>query len=136
MACREKHLDSDLLWQSRLRYDPRRLGSITMSLGGAMRQGLLVSLVATLVLAAAPPAAVAQNRQRIGGKPNINGIWQAMNTAYWNLEGHAASQLKEFWRLGSIGAIPAGQSVVKEGNIPYLPEALARRDENRAGWPK
>ena len=35
-----------------------------------------------------------------------------------------------------LGAIPAGQSVVKEGKIPYLPEALARRDENRAGWPK
>ena len=59
-----------------------------------------------------------------------------MNSANWNLEGHAASQLKDFWRLGAIGAVPAGQSVVKEGKIPYLPEALARRDENRAGWPK
>ena len=25
---------------------------------------------------------------------------------------------------------------MKEGKIPYKPEALARRDENRAGWPK
>ena len=24
------------------------------------------------------------------GKPNLNGIWQAMNTANWNLEDHAA----------------------------------------------
>jgi hypothetical protein len=102
-----------------------------------MRQGFIVSLVATLVLSALPLAADAQNRPaRVGGKPNLNGIWQAMNTANWNLEGHAASQLIDFWRLGSIGAIPAGQSVVKEGKIPYLPEALARREENRAGWPK
>jgi hypothetical protein len=102
-----------------------------------MRQGFMVSLVAALVFtAAAPLAADAQNRPRIGGKPNFNGIWQAMNSANWNLEGHAASQLIDFWRLGAIGAIPAGQSVVKEGKIPYLPEALARREENRAGWPK
>ena len=103
-----------------------------------MRQGSLVSLlVAALVLAAAPFGAGAQNRPaRVGGKPNLNGIWQAMNTAYWNLEGHAATPLNDFWRLGSIGSIPAGQSVVKEGKIPYLPEALAKRDENRAGWPK
>jgi hypothetical protein len=38
--------------------------------------------------------------------------------------------------LGAIAAIPAGHSVVKEGRIPYLPEALAKREENRAGWPK
>ena len=103
-----------------------------------MRQRFTVSLVAALVLAAALPlGAQAQNRPaKIGGKPNINGIWQAMNSANWNLEGHAASFNKDFWRLGAIGAIPAGQSVVKEGKIPYLPEALAKRDENRAGWPK
>ena len=103
-----------------------------------MRQRFTVSLVAALVLAAALPlGAQAQNRPaKIGGKPNINGIWQAMNSANWNLEGHAASFNKDFRRLGAIGAIPAGQSVVKEGKIPYLPEALAKRDENRAGWPK
>jgi hypothetical protein len=102
-----------------------------------MRQGFMVSLVTALVfVAAAPLTADAQNRPRIGGKPNLNGIWQATNSANWNLEGHAASQLKDFWRLGAIGAVPAGQSVVKEGKIPYLPEALARREENRAGWPK
>ncbi|MDE0002243.1 MAG: hypothetical protein OXQ29_06080 [Rhodospirillaceae bacterium] len=83
-------------------------------------------------------AAAAQERERperIGGKPNLNGIWQAMNTAHWNLEGHSAEALEQFWQLGAIAAIPAGQSVVVGGEIPYLPEALARRDENRAGWP-
>jgi hypothetical protein len=107
-----------------------------------MRQGLILSLVAVLALASAVPLTAdgqaAQAPRRVGGHPNLNGIWQAMNSAHWNLEGHAASQNKDFWRLGAIvgGSIPAGQSVVKGVKIPYLPEALARREENRAGWPK
>ncbi len=116
------------------RYDSRRLRRITRSLGGKMRQGFMVSLVAALALFAAVPLAVDGQTapRRVGGHPNLNGIWQAMGSAHWNLEGHAASQLKDFWRLGAIGAVPAGQSVVKEGKIPYLPEALAQaRRESR-----
>ncbi|HMF03104.1 MAG TPA: hypothetical protein VKK06_24670, partial [Terriglobia bacterium] len=26
------------------------------------------------------------------GKPNLNGVWQALNTADWNLEGHTAGK--------------------------------------------
>lgn len=92
----------------------------------------------SLALAGAISTADAQERsrpERIAGKPNLNGIWQALNTAHWNLEGHSAEALEEFWQLGAIAAIPAGQSVVDGGTIPYLPEALAKRDENRAGWP-
>jgi hypothetical protein len=73
---------------------------------------------------------------RIDGRPNFNGIWQAINTAYWNLEAHGAAQLPDFWKLGAIGSIPAGPSVIRGGGtIPYLPEALKKRDENRAKWP-
>src|SRR5690554_1899904 len=105
-----------------------------------MRHGLPLAAVAALftVSAVLPGTVGAQERERparIAGKPNLNGIWQAMNTAYWNLEGHSAEQLEEFWQLGAIAAIPAGQSVVVGGTIPYLPEALAKREENRAGWP-
>jgi hypothetical protein len=105
-----------------------------------MRQRWIAVLVmAACAWAAGSTAANAQQRSkadRIGGKPNLNGIWQALNTANWNLEAHAAAPLNDFWRLGAIGAIPPGLSVVKEGKIPYKPEALARRDENRSGWPK
>lgn len=52
------------------------------------------------------------------GHPDLQGIWQAVNTAVWNLQDHAAS-------LG----VPAGVGVM-EGEIPYLPSALARRREN------
>jgi len=60
---------------------------------------------------AAAPAAPAQAGRgaaprvaRIAGHPNMNGIWQAMGTAYWNLEDHSASAT-QFWQLGAIGAI-------------------------------
>ena len=95
------------------------------------------SLLAVLALSIASHA-IAQERERperIAGKPNLNGIWQALNTAHWNIEGHSAQGLSEFWELGALAAIPAGQSVVVGGTIPYRPEALAKRDENRAGWP-
>jgi hypothetical protein len=102
---------------------------------------IALTAVAASAFATAPANAqqssAAERPARISGQPNINGIWQAMNSANWNLEAHSAEALKEFWALGSLAAIPAGQSVVDgDGKIPYKPEALAKRDENRAGWPK
>ena len=91
------------------------------------------------VLGLCGSAATAQQGQRlarIGGHPNINGIWQTVNTANWNLEGHSAQAIDEFWQLGALFAIPAGSSVVVGGTIPYLPEALEQRERNRAGWPE
>src|SRR5262245_15268758 len=68
--------------------------------------------------APAAPAPAAQGRgaaaparpARIAGRPNLNGVWQAINTANWNLEDHSASATA-FWQLGAISAIPAGQTV-------------------------
>jgi hypothetical protein len=96
-------------------------------------------LTATIMLFAAC-VAIAQQPDRpakMAGHPNFNGIWQALNTAYWNLESHPVQGLpKDFWQLGAIGVIPAGQSVLRGGGaIPYLPEALKKRDENRSKWP-
>jgi hypothetical protein len=100
-----------------------------------------IALAAVTAAALAAPGMAQQSGvarpERIAGQPNINGVWQAMNSANWNLEAHSAEALKEFWALGSLAAIPAGQSVIDgDGKIPYKPEALAQRDENRAGWPK
>jgi hypothetical protein len=102
-----------------------------------MRCPLPLAFVGLVAVAALAPAA-AQERvvpKRIAGKPNLNGLWQAANTAHWNLEAHSAEAIEGFWQLGSLAAIPAGPSFVVEGKIPYLPEALSKRDENRAGWP-
>jgi hypothetical protein len=73
---------------------------------------------------------------RLGDRPDFNGVWQAIGTANWNLEDHSATGIPQFWQLGAIAAVPAGQSVVEGGSIPYLPAALAKRQENQAGWPK
>jgi hypothetical protein len=102
------------------------------------------TLAAVLLCACTPPPADEDDAPtaettgagRIAGEPNLNGIWQAVNSAHWNLEAHSAEALKDFWQLGAIAAIPAGLSVIDgDGKIPYLPEALVQRDENRAGWP-
>ncbi len=65
------------------------------------------------------------------GKPNLNGIWQAVNTANWDLQGHAA-QAGPITALGAIGAEPPGLGVVEGGAIPYLPAAAAKKKENFA----
>ncbi len=91
-----------------------------------------------ILTAALVSSAGAQELKRpatIGGHPNLNGIWQAFNTAYWNLEAHSAEALDSFWQMGAIAAIPAGKSVVRGGTIPYLPQALEQRKKNRANWP-
>src|SRR5947207_13942235 len=57
-------------------------------------------------------------------RPNLNGIWQVMNTANWDLEDHQARA--GYPQLGAIGAVPPGQGVVEGGDIPYQPAALTR----------
>lgn len=102
-----------------------------------MRRRLAVIAVAAIALAMhAAHAQQLERPARVMGHPNLNGIWQALNSANWNLEAHSAEQLEEFWQLGAIASIPAGQSVVRGGTIPYLPDALAKREENRAHWPE
>ena len=103
-----------------------------------------IALAAAAAIGAAPSLAHAQaaakpaaRAARIAGQPNMNGVWQAIGTADWNLEAHSAQKIEGFYQLGSLAAIPAGQSVVDgDGKIPYKPEALAKRDENRKKWPQ
>jgi len=66
-------------------------------------------------------------------KPDFNGIWQAIGSAHWNVEPHAAD-FSPLVELGAIGAIPAGLGVVDGGNIPYTSQARAKAQENRADW--
>ena len=67
------------------------------------------------------------------GKPDLNGIWQALNTASWDLQDHP-SQPSPITAMGARGAIPGGLGVVEGGEIPYKPEALAKKNENRQNW--
>jgi hypothetical protein len=65
------------------------------------------------------------------GHPDLSGVWEALNTANWDIEDHSP-QPGTLWQTGAIGAEPAGASVVEGGAIPYKPEALARKKENFA----
>ena len=82
-----------------------------------------------------------------GKHPDLNGVWQVMNSANWDIEPHAARaalQLrpgpfvpvpaKAVVALGAVGAVPAGLGIVEGGEIPYKPEAKKMRDENRADY--
>ena len=90
-----------------------------------MRFWLYCALVLTALPALTQQAAAAQAPATTAlprtsdGKPDLSGIWQAVNSAAWNVEDHAAS-------LG----IPAGQGIVEGGTIPYQPAALATRKRN------
>ena len=65
------------------------------------------------------------------GRPDLSGVWQALNTAHWNLEPHV-SDYPVLLELGAQFAVPPGQGVVEGGAIPYLPEALPAREERHA----
>jgi hypothetical protein len=66
------------------------------------------------------------------GQPDLSGIWQAMNTANWDIEEHGAAPAPYADLVGAYLAEPAGLSVVEGGTIPYKPEALAQRNRYRA----
>jgi hypothetical protein len=63
------------------------------------------------------------------GKANLNGIWQALNTANWDIQEHAARS-GPVVALGAAGAVPGGLGVVEGNEIPYLPAAAAKKKEN------
>lgn len=82
------------------------------------------------VVAKAP----ANGRRMPDGKPNLNGVWEYIGTANWDIQDHSAAP-GPFWQLGAIGAIPAGQGVVEGNEIPYKPAALEQKKKNKANWP-
>jgi hypothetical protein len=59
----------------------------------------------------------------------LNGIWQALNTANWDIQEHAA-QSGPAVALGAAGAVPAGLGVVEGDEIPYLAAVAAKKKEN------
>jgi hypothetical protein len=64
------------------------------------------------------------------GKPNLNGVWQALGTADWDIEAHQAKAGPYTELLGAYIAEPGGQGIVEGGTIPYQPSALARKKQN------
>ena len=87
-------------------------------------------LAATLTTAQTPAYRAPRTAD---GRPNLNGIWQALNTANWDLQGHAAAK-GPVPSLGAVFVVPPGLGVVEGDEIPYLPPAAAKKKENQANW--
>jgi hypothetical protein len=121
-------------------------------------KSIVTALAVAGLLAGAPVVAQAQGKAKAaaaykaprgpdGKHPDLNGVWQVMNTAGWDIEPHGARAALQFRpgpfvpvpakavvALGAVGAVPAGLGIVEGGEIPYTPEAKAMRDENRANY--
>ena len=67
------------------------------------------------------------------GKPDLSGIWQAMTSAHYDIEPHAASEGPHPGLMGALSATPAGLGIVEGGRIPYNEQARRVRDQNLAG---
>jgi len=98
----------------------------------ASMAGGIVLLAATLGVAQAPAYRAPRTAD---GKPNLNGIWQALNSANWDLQGHAAGK-GPVASLGAVFSVPPGLGVVDGDEIPYLPAAAAKKKDNQANWVK
>src|SRR5258706_13908891 len=107
--------------------------------------GALVATWATPLAGQAPAAYRAP--RAADGKPDLNGIWQALNEANFDLETHMARPAMALragpygpvpavpvLALGAVGSVPPGMGVVDGGTIPYKPAALAKKKENQEKW--
>lgn len=103
-------------------------GAIITAAAGTI---VAVVLLALTSAAASPPEYKAPRTP--DGNPDLNGIWQALGTAHWDIEGHAARP-GPIVALGAVGAIPAGLGIVEGGEIPYQPWALEKKKENFENW--
>ena len=88
---------------------------------------LLASAIALVLAAAAHAQVLTEFPRAANGRPDLSGVWQALNTAHWNVEPHV-SDYPVVSELGAQFAVPPGPGVVVGGEIPYLPEARAERD--------
>lgn len=62
--------------------------------------------------------------------PNFNGIWQAMTSANWDVLDHPADFTPLLKVGGAWGVQPEGRGIVEGNQLPYKPEALAKKKAN------
>ena len=128
-----------------------------------MRTWLNRSLVAAALAAVAVSAVLSISVTRTAGqtaraartpdgKPNFNGVWQALNEANWDLQAHDARAGMVMQKgvydyeyakvpaapvvaLGAAAGVPGSIGVVQgDGQIPYKPEAAAIKQQNGENW--
>lgn len=65
------------------------------------------------------------------GKPKLDGVWQALAAANWDIRPHTAAA-PPIANLGAWGATPPDLGVVEGGEIPYQPWAIEQQQQNYA----
>src|SRR5215217_7156974 len=118
--------------------------------GGATRSVLAAIAIAAVAVAITmvgtrTSGQMVQSGRMADGHPDLNGVWQALNEANWNLQAHEARAGAvtqpgvypyEYTRvpaapvlaLGAAGVVPESVGVVEgDGQIPYTPQAAATR---------
>ena len=124
---------------------------------------VVAAVVGGVLAGCAPPAASPTEPYRAprtaDGTPDLNGIWQTLNTANYDIQAHAARPAlalapaprspgapgldratpialpaPQVRALGAVGGVPAGEGVVEGDEIPYLPAAAAIKKENAERW--
>lgn len=111
-------------------------GGFRMAIISAAGQAVQPGQTARTGQTAQAPATAAQfpayRAPRLPGtnEPDLNGIWQALTSADWDLQGHDARAGLHPELEGTYDAQPAGLSIVEGGVIPYKPEMLAKKRAN------
>jgi hypothetical protein len=106
--------------------------------------GAVLAVVGMPVAGQAPASGVPRLAD---GRPDLNGIWQALNEANYDIQMHVARPAMALragpygpvpaaavLALGAVGAVPPGLGVVEGDELPYRPEALAKKRENQENW--
>ncbi len=89
---------------------------------------LAVALVATMTTMRSDGQTLTARVPRLQGRPNLNGIWQSLNEANWDILAHDARPGPS--QFGALFSDPAGLGVVEGNEIPYQPWAAAKQKEN------
>jgi hypothetical protein len=95
------------------------------------RTTISVVALATVFAATVAFAQTYRAPRTASGQPDLNGVWQVLNTANWDLESHEAAA-GPVLQLGAAYAVPPGAGVVVDGPIPYKPDALAMKKKYAA----
>ena len=101
---------------------------LAASAGIAAAAVMLVANLSTAQVQAQGQTPAYKAPRTVDGKPNLSGIWQALNEANWDIQAHAAQAGPP--EYGAMFAQPAGVGIVEGDQIPYQPWALAKKKEN------
>ncbi len=124
------------------------MGAKLRTVGIAIAAAAAGAFGAMMALPVAGQSPAAYRAPRLAdGHPDLNGIWQSIGEANYDVETHMARSAMQVrpgpygpvpappvLALGAVGSVPPGLGIVEGGSIPYKAEALAKKKENLEHW--